>query len=43
MNVRSICSNLERDERGETTGSKIMSSLSSVILFNMIGVDSCIF
>ena len=30
-------------ERGVTTGSKIMFSLSSVILFNMIGVDSCVF
>jgi hypothetical protein len=30
-------------ERPESTGSKIMFSLSSVILFNMIGVDSCVF
>jgi hypothetical protein len=30
-------------ERGVTTGSKIMFSLSSVILSDMLGVDSCVF
>ena len=35
--------NLECRERGETTGSKIMFSLSSVILFQTLGVDSCVF
>jgi len=32
-----------RRERGETTGSKIVFSLSLVILFNILGVDSCVF
>jgi len=38
-----VMSGLIHTERGVTTGSKIMFSLSSVILFNMIGVDSCVF
>ena len=32
-----------RDERPESTGSKILFSLSSVILFRKRGVDSCVF
>jgi len=33
----------KRCERPESTGSKIMSSLGSLISVNILGVDSCVF